>query len=95
VTRREWKTIILAAIERSGRRSLSLWAVGEGPALTGRWFASLTDTQTGRHVHLSSVTALGPEGIVDDLVAQLTKTERTTRLTEHTRANRVSSEQDG
>jgi hypothetical protein len=80
MTRREWKTVVLTGIERSGR-PLSLWAVGEGPASTGRWFANLTDRQTGGHVHLSSVTDLRPDGMVDDLVTQLTNPARTKRLT--------------
>jgi hypothetical protein len=93
VTRREWKTVVLTAIERSGRR-LSLWAVSEGPAPTGRWFANLTDRQTGGHVHLSSVADLGPDGMVDDLVTQLTNAERTKRLTRAHRRDVMSGELD-
>jgi hypothetical protein len=93
VTRREWKTVVLTAIERSGR-PLSLWAVGEGPASTRRWFANLTDTQTGGHVHLSSVTELGPDGMVDDLVTQLTNPKRTKRLTRAHRRDGMRGDQD-
>jgi hypothetical protein len=92
VTRREWKTVVLTAVERSGR-ALSLWAAGEGPASTGRWFASLTDVRTGGHVHLSSVTELRPDGMVDDLVTQLTNPERTKRLTRARRRVVMSGEQ--
>lgn len=92
VTCREWKTVVLTAMERSGRR-LSLWAVGEGPASTRQWFAHLTDRQTGGHVHLSSVTDLGKDGMVDDLVTQLTNPERPKRRTRGDGRDAMSGEQ--
>ena len=78
MTRGEWKAIVLTAVERSGRR-LSLWAIGPGPKESGRWFANLTDRHTGGHVHLSSATELGPFGMVEDLVRQLTGPDRRSR----------------
>ena len=74
---------------RSGKRSswqplnglgrpLSSWTVGPGPKSAGRWFANLTDRHTGGHVHLSSLMELGPFGMLEDLVTQLPRPDRTT-----------------
>jgi len=94
VTRSDWKTVVLTAIERSGR-PLSLWAVGPGPKESGRWFANFTDRGTGGHVPLGSSMGLGPFGMLEDLVRQLEGPDHALRQREETRTHQRHAERRG